>query len=157
MELLQLWQNICEEASNLAGAIEQLPDHCESGDAEAHLSGQCACCSGHAAAGHAAGSRDCLAILGQLRADLTMLSQDLSVAGPALDVAAQETRRMELRRGVFLAAGDLQAIHEAFKRLSESVVGFRRECTISRMRAVKRHCIELRDHCERVNAELLAR
>jgi hypothetical protein len=154
MDLLQLWQNICVEARNLAAGIEQLPDHCESGDADAHLSGRCSHCGKHMPAGNAAGGLDCLEILSRLRADLAMLNQDMSTAVPALNIAATESKRMELRRGVFLAAGDLAEINEAYERISDAVAGFRRECTISRLRAVKRHCIEFRDRCERVNAEL---
>ena len=154
MDLLQLWQNIREEANDLAEAMERLPDHCDSGNAEAHLTGHCDCCNAPGPTGHSQKNPDCLAILGRLGVDLKMLNQDLAVAGPSLDVVAQESKRTELRRGILLAAGDLQALNEAFKRLTESVVGFRRECTISRMRTVRRHSLELRDHCERINAEL---
>jgi hypothetical protein len=66
-----------------------------------------------------------------------------------------DEQRYGLRRDVFLAASDLQQVLEAFKRASESLVGFRRDCAVSRMRAVKRHCAELCDDCDRVNAELL--
>ena len=154
MDLLQLWQNICLEARNLAAGIERLPEHCESGDADAHLAGRCSHCGKHMPAGNAADNLDCLEILSRLRADLSMLNQDMSTAVPALNIAAQDGKRMELRRGVFLAAGELAAVNEAYERISESVAGFRRECTVSRLRAVKRHCIEFRDRCERVNAEL---
>ena len=156
MDLLQLWQNIGQEASDLATAVERLPDECECGDADAHLEGRCACCGGHTHGRRPpADSQDCVVTISRLRADLTALGQDLSVAGPALGVSALENQRLELRRGIFLAAADLEAILESFKRLTESVAGFRRDCTITRMRAVKRRCIELRDHCQRVNAELL--
>jgi hypothetical protein len=93
--------------------------------------------------------------MARLRADLAMLSEDFAVAGPPLEASALEQKRFELRRDVFLAASDLQQILEAFKRVTESVAGFRRDCTLSRMRAVKRCSAELRDHCERVNAELV--
>ena len=155
MDLLQLWQNIGQEASDLATAVERLPDECECGDADAHLGGRCACCGGHTRGGRSIDGPNCLEIISRLRTDLTVLGQDLSVAGPALGASALETQRLELRRGIFLAAADLEAILESFKRLTESVAGFRRDCTITRMRAVKRRCIELRDHCQRVNAELL--
>lgn len=155
MELLKLWQNIHQEASDLATAVERLPDECECGDADAHLRGTCACCGGHTHGGNAADSQDCVVIISRLQADLTALGQDLSIAGPALGASALETQRLELRRGLFLAAADLEAILESFKRVTESVAGFRRECTITRMRAVNRRSVELRDHCDRVNAELL--
>ena len=151
MDLLQLWQNICIEARNLATGIERLPDYCESGDADAHLSGRCSHCGKEMSA---ADSFDCLEILSRLRADLAMLNQDMSTAVPALNIATTGRKQMELRRGVFLAASDLELVNEVYERISDSVIGFRRECTISRLRAVKRHCIEFRDHCERVNAEL---
>ncbi|HWP43899.1 MAG TPA: hypothetical protein VNO14_11725, partial [Blastocatellia bacterium] len=80
---------------------------------------------------------------------------DFAIAGPPPEASALEQRRFELRRGVFLAASDLQQILEAFKRVTESVAGFRRDCALSRMRAVKRCSAELRDHCERVNAEMV--
>ena len=155
MDLLQLWQNIGQEARDLATAIERLPDECECGDADAHLRGRCACCGGHTHGDHSADRQDCVVIISRLRADLTALGQDLSVAGPALGASALETQRLELRRGIFLAAADLEAILESFRRLTDSVAGFRRECTITRMRAVKRRCLELRDHCDRVNEDLL--
>jgi hypothetical protein len=155
MDLLQLWRNIGQEASDLATAVERLPDECECGDADAHLGGRCACCGGHSRGGQSIDDPNCLEIISRLRTDLTVLGQDLSVAGPALGASALENQRLELRRGIFLAAADLEAILESFKRLTESVAGFRRDCTITRMRAVKRRCVELRDHCNRVNAELL--
>ena len=157
MQLLKLWQNIHQEASNLATAIEQLPDECECGDADAHLGGRCPCCRGHAPGGNPPEAPDCLSIITRLRADVTALGQDLSIAGPPLGASALEGQQPELRRGLFLAAGELEAIREAFQRVTESVAGFRQECTISRMRAVKRRCVEFRAHCDRVNAELLDR
>ena len=55
MALLQLWQNIGKEASDLATAVEPLPDACECGDADAHLGGRCACCGGHTRGGQSIG------------------------------------------------------------------------------------------------------
>lgn len=155
MELLELWQNIHQEASDLATAVERLPDECACGNADDHLRGRCACCGGHVLSAHPAQGQDCVQAIGRLRADLTALGQDLSIAGPALGASALKTQRLELRRGIFLAASELEAILESFNRLTDSVVGFRRECTITRMRAVKRRCGELREHCNRVNSELL--
>lgn len=154
MELLQLWKNIHQEASDLTTAVERLPDKCECGDAESHLGGRCPCCRGHMTGENPAG-QNCLSIISRLRADLRALGQDLSIAGPALGASALETQRLELRQGVFLATSELEAILESFTRLTESVVGFRRECTITRMRTVKRRCAEFRAHCDRVNAELM--
>ena len=155
MDLLQLWRTIHQEAIRLAEAVEELPDECECGDADAHLAGRCPCCGLPDRGGdHARPRKDCHAILARLRADLTMLTQDLSAAGPLLEAAALERQRFELRREVFLAASDLHRVAESFGRASDAVAGFRRECTVSRMRAVKRGCAELREHCDRVDAEL---
>lgn len=156
MDLLQLWQNVYREAGQLAEAVERLPDECACGDAGAHLEGRCRCCDIQGrAGGHPGGGENCETMLARLRANLTMLTEDFAVAGPPLEVSALEKQRYELRRDVFLAASDLQQVLEAFKRASESLAGFRRDCAVSRMRAVKRHCAELRDDCERVNAQLL--
>ncbi len=156
MDLTQLWQSISEETVELAAAVERLPDKCECGDADAHLEGRCRCCSAHAQAG---GRRDtgvnCNVVLARLQADLTMLSEDLALAGPPTETAALERQRHELRRNVFLAASDLHRAAEIFQRVADSVAGFRIDCAVSRMRAIKRHCAELREHCERVNGELL--
>ncbi|HSF23501.1 MAG TPA: hypothetical protein VLE20_04680 [Blastocatellia bacterium] len=157
MELLQLWQSVYQEAVQLADFVERLPDACGCGDADAHLDGRCRCCSGHEQTGeHHGGGENCTAVLTRLRADLTMLSRDFAIAGPPMEGSALEEQRFELRRGVFLAANDLQQILEAFKRVTESVAGFRSDCAIPRMRAVKRNCAELRKHCERVNADMQA-
>lgn len=108
------------EASELATAVERLPDECECGDADAHLRGRCACCRGHTPGGHSADGQDCVEIISRLRTDLTVLGQDLSVASSAWRLGL-ETQRLELRRGIFLAA-DLEAILESVKRLTEFVV-----------------------------------
>lgn len=152
---LQLWRTVYQEAVQLAEAVEQLPDECECGDADAHLAGRCPRCGEPDREGdHARPRKDCREILARLRADLAMLTEDLSTAGPPLEAAALERQRFELRREVFLAASDLHRIVESFGRASDAVAGFRRECTVSRMQAVKRACAALRDHCERINAEL---
>jgi hypothetical protein len=155
MDLTQLWQSISEETVELAAAVERLPDKCECGDADAHLEGRCPCCSAHGqAGGRRASGVNCNVVLARLQADLSMLSEDLALAGPPTEVAALEKQRFELRRGVFLAASDLQRTVEAFNQVNESVAGFRIDCAVSRMRAIKRHSAELREHCEQVNADL---
>jgi len=155
MDLLQLWLTVYQEAAQLTEAVEQLPDECECGDGDAHLGGQCSCCNGpHRGGDPARPRKDCHEILARLRADLTMLTQDVSAAGPPLEAAALERQRFDLRREVFLAASDLNRIVESFGRASDAVAGFRRECTVVRMQAVKRACAGFRDHCERVNAEI---
>ncbi|HWN99588.1 MAG TPA: hypothetical protein VNS63_10000 [Blastocatellia bacterium] len=155
MDLTQLWQSISLESIELAAAVEHLPDECECGDADAHLQGRCLCCTRHdQIGGHNGSGLNCNALIARLQADLAMLSEDLTLAGPPTEAAALEEQRVELRRRVFLAASDLQQTVEAFKKVSESVAGFRLDCAVSRMRAIKRHSAELREHCERVNAEL---
>jgi hypothetical protein len=155
MDLTQLWQSISEETIELAAAVERLADKCECGDADAHLEGRCQCCSAHGqAGGRPASGVNCNELLARLQADLSMLSEDLALAGPPTEAAALEKQRYEVRRGVFLAASDLQQTVEAFKKVSESVAGFRIDCTVSRMRAIKRHSAELREHCAQVNTEL---
>lgn len=155
MDLVEQWRSIHQEAGHLAEAVEQLPDHCECGDADAHLAGACRCCGG-VARGGAAGqaTSDCHAMIARLGADIAILSEDLAAAGAVLDGAAPAVLRFELRRGVYLAASDLQRVIDAFRRAAEAVAGFRRECVVSRMKAVKRGCAELLDHCARVDAGL---
>lgn len=155
MELLQLWQSIYLETGQLADCVEGLPDGCECGDADAHLEGRCACCKGHDRADEHHGRHlNCQDILARLRADLTMLCKDFPMIAEPIAGAALVRQRFELRRGVFLAAGDLEQMLEAFERVTGAVAGFRHTCAIADMRRVKRHCAELREHCERVNAEL---
>ena len=155
MDLVQLWRGIYEEAVQLADVVEQLPDDCECGDGDGHLAGACPCCGGRAresAPGQA--TRDCHGMLARLRADLAMLSEDLAATGAPLEAAALAGLRFELRRGVFLAAADVQRVADAFRRTTEAVAGFQRECVVSRMQAVKRACAELRDDCARVDTDL---
>jgi hypothetical protein len=155
MDLTQLWRSISEETVELAAALERLPDECECGDADAHLEGRCLCCRKHdQAGGHHGTAVSCNALIARLGADLSMLSEDLAIAAPPTEAAALEEQRFELRRGVFLAASDLHRTVEAFQQVNESVAGFRVDCAVSRMRAIKRHCADLREHCERVNAEM---
>jgi hypothetical protein len=154
VDFLRMWHGVCAEAVALADAVERLPDQCECGDADAHLGGRCRCCDGHSQAEGGRGGENCTAILERLRADLTLLASDFELTAGPLEAAALASQNVELRHGVVLAAGDLRRVSEAFSRVSEAVAGFRRDCTVAGMRRVKRHCAELRKHCERVNAEL---
>lgn len=154
MELLQLWRSITRQTAELAEAVERLPDHCACEDADAHLSGRCPCCVGGEHGGRPGPGNDCREMLGRLGADIMMLSGDVAAAGPPLETAAAEGQRRELRREVYMTASGLQRVVDAFRRATEAVAGFRRECAVSRMQAVKRGCAELRDHCERVDAEV---
>lgn len=155
MEMLQRWFGIHAEAVRLCQAIERLPEACACGDAEAHLAGRCACCRHRHSEGGDRHGENCGLVLARLRAEFAMLCQDFSqVAGP-LEEAAVEAARIELRRGVFLAARDLQQIAADLDAVSDAVMGFQRSCTITEMQRVKRHVAELREHCEQLNAQLL--
>lgn len=155
VNLLSLWRSVSWEAARLSEAVERLPDACECGDPEAHLEGRCRCCGGHEPATIRQGSgENCVAILARLRADIMVLDKDFTALAGPLEAAALTMRSVELRRGVFLAANDLQRVFEAFQRVDHSVIGFRRTCATSELRGVKRHCAELREQCERINAEL---
>lgn len=46
-DLLELWLEIYGEAVELCDVIDELPDHCERRDADAHLEGRCPCCRKH--------------------------------------------------------------------------------------------------------------
>ncbi len=156
MDLLNLWESIYRETGQLAGAVEQLPDACECGDGNAHLEGRCACCARHEpTTGHHSSNLNCKEILARLRADLAILCKDFSMAAEPLEGATLVRQRFELRRGVYLAETDLQQLLEAFERVTGAVAGFRHSCAVTDMRRVKRHCVELREHCERINVELL--
>lgn len=155
MELLLQWHKVFQEAVQLSEEIQSLPDECECGDADAHLEGRCRCCSapGRASAdrGH---TEPCTVLLTRLRADLMILWEDfVAVAGP-IKAGSSEAQRLELRRGIFLTANDIQRIAEAVEHVGEAVIGFRRTCAVSEMRGLKRHCAELRAHCEQLNAQL---
>lgn len=155
MDMFQLWQCIYQEAVQLAETVERLPDECECGDADAHLGGRCCSREGQKG-GRENGETNCNEILARLRADLMMLSKDfLSVAPPMEEMAFVENK-LEMRRGIFLAADDLQQTLQAFDRVTGAVAGFHRNCAATEMRGVKRRCAEFRQHCERINTELSA-
>src|SRR3990172_5507483 len=100
-DLLQLWCEIYQEAIRLCDAIERLPDQCECGDAAAHLEGRCRCCGkDQPAHGH---GENCSAILTRLRADVSIFCQDFAAIARPMGTAAAPDR-LELRRGIFLAA-----------------------------------------------------
>lgn len=150
-DLLQLWCEIYQEAIHLCEAIEALPDQCECGDAEAHLEGRCRCCGKDKPAhGH---GENCSAILTRLRADLSIFCQDFAAISVPM-AAGVGPERLELRRGIFLAAGDLQQIVKGVERVNDAVVGFRRTCDLSELRGLKRHGSELREHLNQVQIKL---
>lgn len=155
IDFLSLWQSVRSGATQLLQAVDLLPDECECGDAGAHLEGRCSCCGGHKQVRRAEGTGvNCAAILDRLRADIATLAKDFSsLAGP-LEMAAMARQRVELRRGVFLAASDLERISAAFERVDHAVMGFRRTCAVAELRRVKLRSTEFRDQCERINADL---
>ena len=150
-DLLQIWCEIYQEAIQLCEAIEALPDQCECGDAVAHLEGRCRCC-GRDKPVHGHGE-NCNAVLTRLRADLTIFCQDYAAISVPLSTGLGP-ERIELRRGIFLAATDLDQIVKAVKRLDEAVVGFRRTCDLSELRGLKHHTAELREHLNQVQIKL---
>ena len=101
------------------------------GDADAHLEGRCRCCGGHEQSmeRHGTGEK-CPTILERLRADVAALVKDFSALAGPLELAAMAKQSVELRRGVFLTASDLQQICESFERVDRAVVGFRRTCAL---------------------------
>lgn len=155
MQLLELWRQIHAEVVQLSDAMARVPDECECGDADAHLEGRCSCCASHTPAKKPPSTAEsCLAIIDRLRADLSMLTKDFSVAAGTLDAMALGSQRLELRRGLFLTGSDLQHLVQTFEKAGESVAGFRRNCTLSELRRAKRNSVALREHCDRLNAEL---
>ena len=155
MQLLELWREIHAQAVQLSDAMARVPDECECGDPDAHLEGRCSCCTSHAAAAKPASTGEsCLVIMDRLRADLNMLTKDFSMIAGTLDAAALGSQRLELRRGLFLTGADLQNLVATFEKVSQSVAGFRRNCTLSELRRAKRYSVALREHCDKLNAEL---
>ena len=156
IDLLSLWWSIGWEAMELCDTVERLPDVCECGDAEAHLEGRCRCCNGHKPMEEGpAREENCSAIIARLRTDLTILAKDFESAAGPVEALSLVKGDVELRRGIFLAASDLQQILEAFTRITHSIAGFRRDCGVTQMRRIKRHCAELREHCRRISRALL--
>ncbi len=155
MNLLQLWLEIYQEAIQLCDAIDKLPDHCECGDADAHLEGRCPCCREHRQSTEIhAHAEDCTVLLTRLRADLAILCQDFAQLATPIGAAAIGMKCLELRRGIFLAADDLGTISKAVGRIQEEVVGFRRTCDLSELRGIKHRAADLREHFNRLNLNL---
>lgn len=154
MEFLDYWRSIYGEAVQFSDIVSGLPDGCECGDGATHFEGRCPCCDSSHAAGPHEGAETCTALLERLRADLSMLCEDFHRLAAPLEKGAQEELRLELRRGVFLAGSDLGRILMALEHVSESVIGFRRTCSVSQMHRVKQATAAFRAHCARINAEL---
>lgn len=154
MDLFEQWRDVKQEAIQLSEAIERIPEECACGDAEAHLEERCACCDRHPGASKAAGGDRCSVILERLNADLSVLCENFSRAVGALPAAARGRRRLELRRGVFLAASNLKQLTQALERVNDAVVGFRRTCTLLEMRKLKSRIKEFREHCNRLDVEI---
>lgn len=93
-------------------------------------------------------------VIDRLRADLSMLMKDFAVVGGALDASTLGSQRLELRRGLYLTGADLQHLAETFEKVTQSVAGFRHNCTLSELHRAKRYSAALRDHCDKLNTEL---
>ena len=155
MQLLELWRDIHAQAVQLSDAMARIPNECECGDADAHLEERCACCASHTSAHKpSATGESCLVIIERLQADLSMLMKDFTVVGGTLDASTLGSQRLELRRGLYLTGADLQHLAETFQKVTQSVAGFRRNCTLAELRRVKRYSAALREHCDKLNAEL---
>jgi hypothetical protein len=155
VDLLQQWQNVYQEAISLVEEIENLPDECPCGDADAHLNHRCPCCGTHTQASHGRNhSQSCTELLVGLRADFALLCEDFTRTAGPMRAVALGTRWTALRRDVVFTADDLQKIAGALERVDHAVLGFRRSCAVSEMRSLKRACAELRVHCEALNREL---
>ena len=150
-DLSELWTEIYHEAIQLCESIERLPDQCECADADAHLEGRCRCCS-HNEPVHGHGE-NCKTILERLRADLSMLCADFSIITTPIGTALG-SQYIQLRRGIYLAAADLQQILRSVEQVSEAVAGFRRTCDLSELRGAKRHTAELRTHLQMVKSKI---
>lgn len=146
-DFLKSWNSVDKEAIQLCDAIDNLPDHCECGDAEAHLEGSCPCCRGRTIVSEPhKQSTSCTVLLARLRADVTLLCQDFKQLATPLSGAEIGLQGLELRRGIFLAAEDLNRIATTVERLHKEVVGFRRSCDLLELHSTKRAATELRQH-----------
>jgi hypothetical protein len=76
---------------------------------------------------------------------LSELWQEVYREAVQFEEAAPREGLLEIRRGVFLAAKDLERIGLELERVGEAVLGFRRSCTVSELRRAKRHAAELRN------------
>lgn len=156
-EFLQLWLEIYKEAIHLCEAIDKLPDHCECRDAEAHLEGRCPCCREHKDLTEVlAHTESCTVLLTRLRADLTILSQDFGRVAMPISAATIGLGSLELRRGIYLAAEDLQRITKTVDRIQEEVAGFRRSCDLTELHGIKQRAKELREHFNQLNLTFAA-
>ena len=156
IDLLSLWWSIGWEAMELCDTVERLPNVCECGDPEAHLEGRCRCCNGHKPIEEGpAREETCSAIIARLRTDVRILSKAFESAAGPVEGLNLLNGNVELRRGIFLAANDLQQALDAFTRITESVAGFRMNCSLTQMQRIKRHCVELLEVCRGINRELL--
>ena len=156
IDLLSLWWSIGWEATELCDTVERLPEMRECGDAVAHLEGRCRCCNGHKPMEEGpVREENCSPIIARLGTDLTILAKDFGSTAGSVEALSLVKGDVELRRGIFLAANDLQKVLEVFIRITESVAGFRRDCSVTEMQRIKRHCAELLAHCRRINRELL--
>lgn len=155
MSLLQRWQTIHDEAVQLADIVQQLPETCACGDAEAHLQGRCLDDHRRGQSGtHPDAAGNCSDALARLHSDLFLFNHDVSVMLSLCDRRLWPSQRLELTRGLFVTASDVLQVINTFHQLSAAVVRLHHHWTAGEMQCLKRHAAELRDRCERLNAEL---
>ncbi len=157
MNLPDRWREVYGLAVRFADEIAALPEVCTCGDAAAHLVGRCRCCAGHTAeASTHPGGGTCSSTLAELKADFSVLCEDLGRFTRPSDGEAAGEMGLEVRRGVFMALSDLRQIANDLDRASESVVGFLRTCAMADLSRLKHHAAALRTHVERVDPRLRA-
>lgn len=152
------WREVCDEVTALCDTLEGIPEKCECGDAQAHLDGVCRCCHGHVAERVASSSQlHCGERIAQLRADLALLCEDFRKAAGPVQKSATGEQGLEVRREILMAAGDLGRIVTALEDLDRAVVGFRRSCSMTDMKQVKRQSASLLARCKKVGEDLARR
>ncbi len=153
MNLWRHWRNVYREAAQLCDTIERLPVDCQCGNADAHLTGRCRCGGGQVRAGSGT-SGDCDELIVSLRAALSLVWEDFKRLPEWTEDTVPADLRLDVRSGVYLAAGDLDHLLRALEHLSESVAGFRSNCVVTQMKSVKRCGAALRAHCDRLDNTL---
>lgn len=151
MDLIEHWRQVHREAIRFCESVERLPVGCPCGDAPAHLQERCRCCGSEARGEAGAPAETCQETLARLGADVSALCRDFRhVAAPLNQATRDETGAA--RRGILLAAGELQQMALELDRAGETVLGFLRTCAVSHLRILEKHAAALRTQCDRVNA-----
>ena len=152
---IEQWKGIYREAVQLCDAVKRLPEACPCSDARAHLEERCRCCGEAPRPGSRIAAETCQETLGRLRADVAILCEDFKLSAGALEQGLRGEPGAPVRRGILLAAADLQQVASELDHAGEAVLGFLHTCSIEQMQRLKRHAAALREHCERVNTALL--